>query len=131
MIRLLFLIRALNTGGAQRQLTELVKGLDKTRFAVTVATFYDGGALRSEIDDLGGVNVLSLHKRDRWDLLPFLWRLICLVREVKPQIVHGYMDVANELGLLMARMVGARAVSGLRASNMDLSRYDWAAAWGF
>jgi glycosyltransferase involved in cell wall biosynthesis len=131
MIHILFLVRSLETGGAQRQLIELVKGIDKSDFTVTVATFYDGGALRPDIDGLSDVTLISLHKKGRWDLLPFLWRLVCLVHEVKPQIVHGYMGIANELGLLMAKMVGARAVWGLRASNMDFSRYDWASAWGF
>jgi hypothetical protein len=51
-LRLFFLIRALDAGGAQRQLTELVKRLDKTRFEVVVATFYDGGELRQEIESL-------------------------------------------------------------------------------
>jgi len=38
---------------------ELVKQLDKTRFAVTVATFtHDGGTLRSGMEAIAGVNVL-------------------------------------------------------------------------
>ena len=52
MIRVLFLVRSLDRGGAERQLTLLIKGMDRTRFRVTVATLYDGGALRAEIDDL-------------------------------------------------------------------------------
>jgi hypothetical protein len=52
MIRVLFLIRSLNRGGAERQLTQLVKGMDRTRFAVTVVTLYDGGAHRTEIESL-------------------------------------------------------------------------------
>src|SRR5438128_1272138 len=119
-IRLLFLIRSLDRGGAQRQLVELAKGLDKTRFEVTVATFYDGGALRGEIEGADGVAVLSLHKKGRWDLLPFVWRLLQTVRRVRPQVIHGYMGVANELSLLVGRLVGALVVWGLRASDMDL-----------
>src|SRR5436305_9702289 len=99
-IQIFFLIRSLNYGGAERQLIELAKGLDKTRFAVTLATFYDGGALRPEIEGIEGVTVLSLRKKGRWDVMPFLWRLARAVRAARPQIVHGYMSVANELGIL-------------------------------
>ena len=74
MIRLLFLIRSLEQGGAERQLTELVKGLNRQRFAIKVVTFYDGGALRLELEGIAGVQVLALHKKRRWDLLPFLCR---------------------------------------------------------
>jgi len=38
MTHLLFLIRSLEHGGAERQLIELAKGLDKERFAITVCT---------------------------------------------------------------------------------------------
>jgi glycosyltransferase involved in cell wall biosynthesis len=131
MTRIFFLIRALDHGGAERQLIELAKGLDKTRFAVTLATFYDGGALRPEIEGIEGVTVLSLRKKGRWDVMPFLWRLVRAVYAARPQIVHGYMSVANELGILAGMIAGARVVCGLRVSDLDLSRYDWAAAWSF
>jgi glycosyltransferase involved in cell wall biosynthesis len=128
-LRLFFLIRSLEHGGAERQLTELVKRLDPSRFEVIVATFYDGGALRSEIDDISGVHVISLGKKDRWDLVPFIWRLARVIRKVRPHVLHGYMGNANELCLLMARLFGGRAVWGLRMSDRDLSCYDWLSAW--
>lgn len=131
MVRVLFLIRSLHLGGAERQLTELVKEIDKTRFVITVVTFYDGGVLRSELANIAGVTVVSLHKGGRWDIIPFLWRLVCLVRAIKPQVIHGYMGIANELGVLSGRMVDAKVVWGLRASNMDFSHYGWASSWAF
>lgn len=75
MTNLFFLIRSLERGGAERQLVELVKGLDQQRFAIIVCTFYDGGTLRPELEQIAGIKVLSLHKKGRWDLLPFLRRL--------------------------------------------------------
>lgn len=130
-ICLLFLIRSLNRGGAERQLVELVKGLDKQRFAIVVVTFYGGGDLGLELEKLEGVEVFSLGKRSRWDLLPFLLRLRKLVFRLKPQIIHGYLGVANELGLLFGKLKGAKVVLGLRASNVDFSQYDWPTALSF
>lgn len=131
MIRIFFLIRSLDIGGAERQLVELVKGLDKTRFHITVATFYDGGGLRREIEGLEGITVLSLRKRGRWDVLPFLWRLWCAIRNTQPKIIHGYMGVANELSLLVGKAVGAQVVWGLAASYIDFSQYDRLQGWIF
>jgi glycosyltransferase involved in cell wall biosynthesis len=131
MVRLFFLIRSLDRGGAERQLVELVKGLDKKRFAITVCTFYDGGALRPELECIKEIRVVSLHKKGRWDLWPFLWRLWKTVRRSRPQILHGYLDMANVFSLLVGRLVGAKVVWGLRASNMDLSQYDWTFRWAF
>jgi len=42
VMRVLFLSRCLGNGGAERQLTELVRAIDNDRFGVTVATFYPG-----------------------------------------------------------------------------------------
>jgi glycosyltransferase involved in cell wall biosynthesis len=130
-IHVLFLIRSLEWGGAERQLVELVKGLDKRRFLATVVTFYDGGALRPEIMGLDGVTVLSLHKKGRWDLAPLLGRLARIVAQSRPQIVHGYMGIANEMALFTGRAVGCSVVWGLRASTRDFSRYDAVCARSF
>lgn len=131
MIRLFFLIRSLGRGGAERQLVELAKGLDKTCFAITIATYYDG-VLRPELESIPGIQVIPLHKRRRWDLLAFFWRLWWALCRAKPHILHGYnMGMANELCLLFGRLVGTRVVWGLRASNRDFSHYDWLFSLGF
>jgi len=130
-VRLLFVIRSLDHGGAQRQLITLAKGLDKNRFSVSVMTFYDGGALRSEIEGVDGIQVLSLQKRGRWDWLRCLRNFDRAIRELKPQIVHGYLGTANELGLVARVRTGARVVWGLRGSHTDLSRYDWVFSWSY
>jgi glycosyltransferase involved in cell wall biosynthesis len=130
-MRIFFLIRSLDVGGAERQLVELVKGLDKTCFAITVAIFYAGGDLWPILQAVPGVTVIVLNKQGRWDLLPFVQRLWRVMREVRPDIVYGYMGVANELGLLVGKLYGAKVVWGLRSSFVDFSRYDWAARWSF
>lgn len=130
-VRLLFLIRALSQGGAERQLIELVRGLDKIRFEITVATFYDGGSLWPEMIAIDGIRVVSLKKKGRWDLGMFIARFCRLVREVKPHVTHGYMGISNELGLLARGISGSRAFWGIRGSGCDYSSYeDWARGFG-
>lgn len=122
MTRLTFLIRRLDRGGAERQLIELLKGIDKTRFEVNAITLYPGGALWDEACAVQGARVQHLGKRGRWHLqaLPALLRAI---RQTRPDIIHGYMDVANLLALV-ARPMGAKVVWGIRASKVDVSVYD-------
>jgi glycosyltransferase involved in cell wall biosynthesis len=124
MKRIFFLIRSLERGGAERQLTQLAKGLVEQGFDITVCTFYDGGALRAELNGVAGLHLISLGKKNRWDVARFLVRLIRAVRRAKPDIIHAYMGIANELSVPLAWLVGARSVWGLRSSNMDLTRYD-------
>lgn len=125
LIRLCFLIRSLHSGGAERQLSELVKRLDKSRFEVTVLTFYGGGLFWDTVERTPGVRLVSLRKTGRWDMVVFGARLVRFLRRLRPDIVHGYLGVANELAWLGGRAAGAKVVWGLRSSNRDLDRYDW------
>jgi glycosyltransferase involved in cell wall biosynthesis len=74
-----------------------------------------------------GVPVLSLAKAGRWDVLPFLVRLAKLLRQERPSIVHGYLTLPNALAALMQPLHGGTVVWGARASDIDMSRYDWLA----
>ena len=124
MLRVCFLIRSLNPGGAERQLVELAKRLDPSQFSVSVLTFYSGGDLEQELAG-SAVELVPLHKHGRWDLVGFLARVRAAVRARQPDIVHGYLGVANELALIAGRMCGARVVWGIRSSHLDFARYDW------
>ncbi len=124
--KVLFVIRALAYGGAERQLIELVRAIDKDQFRVTVVTFYDAGKLGDEVRAIAGIRVVSLHKKGRWDLVPFLARFVTLVREFKPDVVHGYMGTSNELALLAWMVCRARVVWGIRGSQCNHAAYnDW------
>ena len=122
-IKLTFLVRSLDYGGAQRQLISLAKALDKSRFSVCVMPFYSG-PLEQELADTG-VQVIPLNKQGRWDILGFLWRLVSQVRRDRPEVLHGYLDIPNLLALFLKLFVRTKAVWGLRASTIELEHYDW------
>ena len=123
--KLLFLTRSLERGGAERQLVTLARALHTGGVNVIVVTFYAGGPLRRDLED-AGVKVLDLGKRGRWDNLTFLMRLLRLLRAESPLVLHSYLGVANILTALASFVLpGTRIVWGVRASDMDLSRYDW------
>src|SRR5690606_34981659 len=96
----LFLIRSLDFGGAQRQLCTLAIQLQALGWPVKVVTFYPGGALWTELES-AGVPVLSLNKRGRWDLLLFFLRLRKLVVDQSPGIVQTYLSSANLVGAFL------------------------------
>jgi glycosyltransferase involved in cell wall biosynthesis len=129
LLKLFFLVRSLERGGAERQLVDLIGALDPARFDTTVATFYGGGALRAELPT--HTTVLSLDKRGRWDVLPFTGRLVRAVRSARPDVVIGYLNVANELALLGGRLAGAKVAWSLRSSYVDFRQYDALSKWAF
>lgn len=122
--RVLFLIRSLARGGAERQLVALAVAMRRAGRDVAVACFYSGGAFQRELVE-AGVPVIDLRKRGRWDVAGFLWRLFRAFRDTDPDIVHGYLTVGNLLSLL-AKLVDrrTRVVWGVRSSYIDRDRYD-------
>ncbi len=128
-MKIAFLIRSLDRGGAERQLVCLANGLAAKGHQVAVMVFYGGGELEAELD---GVQLLDLKKTGRWDVPGFLARLVGCVRGYKPDILHGYLGTANALTVLLKLFLsGLPVVWGLRSSDMDLSHYDWLSRWSF
>lgn len=122
---ILFLTRSLDRGGAERQLVVLAKGLVHRGHNVCIVVFYGGGAYASELD-LAGVRVIDLRKRSRWDVFMFFYRLVLLLWRERPLVLHSYLAVPNIIAVMLKPLLPmTRIVWGLRASNMDLSRYDW------
>ena len=123
-LRILFLIRSLEFGGAERQLTNLAAGLVEAGHTVCVASYYAGGPYLSELS-AAGVRAVSLDKRGRWDLLRFTWRLIRLLRRERPQVLHGFMPSENLISLLAGRIAipATTIVWGIRASKVDTRIY--------
>ena len=123
-MRVVLLTQTLNVGGAERQVVALACGLLRRGHEVTVAPFYDGGPLETGLHR-GQVPVARLGKRGRWDVPAFLWRLSRLLRERRPDVVYAFLPVPNLLAaLLRPVMRRSRVAWGVRASDMDLSRYD-------
>lgn len=124
-MNILFLARALECGGAERQLALLAKRLAANGHTVTVLVFYSGGIFYEDVLR-SGVPVLSLNKRGRWDIFGFGVRLLRLVRARRADVVHSYLTVPNLLtALLKPLLPPCRVVWGMRASNVEWTQYDW------
>jgi len=131
-VKILILTQTLAVGGAQRQLTLLAKGLRARGDDVAIASFYRSASPFAEQLAAAGVRLIWLGKRGRWDIAGFVLRLLGVFRRERPRIVHGFLPVAN-IAAVLAKVVapGTRVVFGVRASNMDLARYDWLAGLSY
>jgi glycosyltransferase involved in cell wall biosynthesis len=105
MYTALYPVNELKIGGAEQQLLELVRGLDKTRFRPIVAPLYPGGDLSPEFRAIPDVEVIDLHRRGKYDPSP-LWRLGRLIRQRDVDIVQPFLTPSTFFGLLPAIVVG-------------------------
>lgn len=123
-MKITFLVRALNLGGAQSQMVVLAKQLQARGHQINVIAFYDGVHKQTLLE--AKVVVHTLDKRGRWDVVSFLWRLIKLVRRQSPDILYGYLATCNLLtSFLRLFTPGTKAVWGIRTANLKLEYYGW------
>jgi glycosyltransferase involved in cell wall biosynthesis len=123
-MKIMFLIRSLDVGGAERQLVSLARGLQEIGHAVSVAVFYSGGKLEVDLEN-SGVIIHSLEKKGRWDVIGFGRRVVRLLKSQQIDIFHSYLPGANIIAVLAKPILGnAPVVWAVAASDMDLSCYD-------
>ena len=124
-LSVVLLVRSLNYGGAERRLVELAKGLRARGHAVVVVVFYREGPLLADLYE-AGVSVTVLDKRHRWDVVAFLWRLLRLLRRLRPDVVYAFLVEPSILALLLKPFLRrVRIVWGVAACNMDYRLYGW------
>ena len=127
--RVLFIIASLASGGAERQLCELVQNMDHTRFEVHVVVFYDPvgskeGTFWHLLEGRREIGLHSLHKtRGMSGFLMAIPRLFRLMLQIRPHILHGYAD-GNALALLAGRLFGTKVIWGIRRTSSDNSKLD-------
>lgn len=123
---ILFLIRSLGRGGAERQLSLLARALHARGVRVAIAVFYAGDALEHELR-AENVEVIDLRKLGRWSNLATLRRLRGIVRERRPRVLHTYMATQNVMALLLQpwlKRSGCAVVCGIRTSLPNAWRYN-------
>ncbi len=121
-MKVLFFIRSLEFGGAQRQLVMLANGLARRGHDVAVAVLYSGNAMEAA---LAGVRLLPLDKAGRWDVVGPVARLWRLFLAERPDVVYSFLTTQTTLAaLLLPPWLATRLVFGVRSGGMELDKYD-------
>lgn len=113
--KVLFFISSLEQGGAERQMMELMRGLDPERFETRLA-------LCHRTDHLG----YSLPCGEPYSLdATFgptpgtLARLVRVIRRERPDVIHSYMGYENLFARLAGRLTGiGKVVASVRCTRM-------------
>jgi glycosyltransferase involved in cell wall biosynthesis len=111
-LRVLYVVGNFVAGGAERHLLELWSRIDRSRFEVVIACFRREGAFLAEAESLGWpVRELAVGRRIYGAAgLAGLARLVHLVSDVRPQVIHGYLFGPNLYAALAGRLAGVPAV---------------------
>ena len=118
-LKILYVVTTLDHGGSERQLVELIKGLDRQRFVPRVCCLSAEGHLAAELNR-HGIPVETLPLRGL--TLPYnvitvirhFARLVKFIQSEGPHIVHGVLFHAYILGTFAAKMARAPVVIASR-----------------
>jgi glycosyltransferase involved in cell wall biosynthesis len=120
LIRIVFIITGLSTGGAEMMLFKVLQRLDRQRFSPQVISLSTMGELAPRITALG-IPVQALGMNLRLPSPGKFFRLVRILRCSHPDLVHTWLYHADLLGGLAARLAGISAV-GWCVRNSDLDR---------
>ena len=113
----LFLVPNLETGGAERQLTELVTRMDRARFTPVVVCQKGGGPFYDEIAR-AGIEVHRLEMHGRSDpRYPIRLAGICRNAHVRAMVIRGFST--GVIGRIVGRMLEEEGYSVRTARNGD------------
>ena len=120
MIRIVFIITGLSTGGAEMMLFKVLQRLDLRRFSPQVISLSTLGELAPRITALG-IPVHALDMNLRMPSPAKFFRLVRILKRLHPDLVHTWLYHADLLGGLAARLAGISAV-GWCVRNSDLDK---------
>jgi glycosyltransferase involved in cell wall biosynthesis len=117
-IPVLLMARELNLGGSERQMAEIAKALDRSRFDPRAGSFRPAGLRDSELR-VAGVPVVQFAVPSLASLAGAL-RIAAYIREQGIRLVHAFDAPANLYGAPAARMAGAPVVISSQRAHRDL-----------
>lgn len=119
-IRINYVIGQLGKGGAERQLYEIVKGIDKDRFEPILINLSQGGYWADKIGKLG-IELIEIPRKKHIEFSR-LFKLIKIFREKRPDIVHAYMFSANSYGRVAAILTRAPVIIASERSLPEIDK---------
>ena len=119
-MNILYLIVSLQYGGAERQFSELVRGISKIQ-GINPYVFYlesSNGGYAAELQNVG-VHPVHLTRKCKYDF-SLVYRLSRIIKSLDIDIVHSFMSMSGLIACLSARVCNTPVIcSSIRDSNVE------------
>ena len=134
--RVLYIISSFDIGGAERQLIELLRGIDQDTFEPIVCCVDREGSMFDEVLQTKS-KTFVLYRKRKIDIKVLL-KLIKLIKLLRPEIVHTWLFLANLYGRIAARIakvpivIASERGTGYslgKLQSMKIRLFDQAFSW--
>lgn len=136
-IKIVYILGTLEIGGTERQFIELVQGLDRQRFHISVLSFECVGPLRTIIEatnipftclDFSGLQG-KFHLITYRQLYHLFRDMVHYLKREHPQIVQTYLFWTNVYGSIAAKLAGVPVIVTGRRGIMETSYKTFHRQW--
>lgn len=105
-MKIVYVIVGLTTGGAEIMLYRILTRINRDRFSPSVVCLMDRGTLGDRIEALG-IPVYTLGMKTGGVPTPnVIWKLVNIIREIKPDLIQGWMHHGNLAAQFASLFVG-------------------------
>lgn len=131
--KLLFVLPSLGGGGAERASVDLLRGMDRQQFRITLALFtrngpanpaenagHSSGSFLQQLPD--DVPICDLRGRQSYDVR-LVWRLAGVLRRQNPDVVFSVLRYTNLITLLACRLMGGGARVVVNEQNLPSAEF--------
>src|SRR5262249_16807077 len=120
-IGVLHVVDCLNVGGTERQLFELLRRMDRTRFAPQVACFKTGGELHPHLCEMGlPPTVFPLRGSLAQPNTAYqIGRMALMCKRANIRVIHAHDFYSNVIAVAAASVAGVRCI----VSRRDLAHW--------
>ena len=116
-IKVVYVITALNTGGAELALLRMLENLDLSKFSPYVISITSRGEIGALIQSIN-IPLMTLDLNGWWSFPGAMIRLLNFLNKIKPEIVHTWLYHADLLGGLVAMLARVPVIVwSIRSSN--------------
>lgn len=120
--KIVFITSGVQTGGAEKQLSLLAKGLKEHEFEPTIISLSKANTTEI-LPDFEGLPVIQFNLEPNLGLLKSLNQVRTALRIHKPDILQGWMYAGNIVASITGGGIVPNIYHSVRASNMDTKRY--------
>ncbi len=124
MVKILFIIPSLRPGGAERQLVELLKGLDKSVYRIFVITTEIATSGYGSILDEQGVETICFKRKFKYDVSPII-KSVNFIFKNKIDIVHTFLNLGSLIGVLAGIITNRPVVCSSLVTAKDENWIYW------
>ena len=122
-MKILFVIDSLRFGGAERQLVELIKGLDKNKFEIHLCCLINDPAGYTDIIKELGIKIRYFSREFMFDIRPIL-SISEYIKQMRIDLVHSFLSLGALFGVIAAKIAGVRVIcSGIRDAKDQSAMY--------